>query len=98
MLVRCSSVGDHRDISGPRARVRLKSSPTTKFFAFPSSYSLRETPVVYDELSARLFSNGDHFEPVDCFDRLTLKVIDVAADRGVRSPCTASASISDWET
>src|SRR3954465_7319494 len=98
MLVRCSSVGDHRDISGPRARVRLKSRPTTKFFAFPSSYSLRDTPVVYDELSARLLSIGDHIEPLDCLVRRTLNDIDVAADRGVRRPCTASASMSDCET
>src|SRR3954469_5850324 len=98
MLVRCSSVGDHRDISGPRARVRLKSSPTTKFFAFPSSYSLREAPDVYDELSARLLSSGDQMEPVDCLVRRKLKVMDVAAERGVRKPSTASAWISDCDT
>ena len=69
-----------------------------KFFALPSSYSLRDAPVVYDELSARLLRIGDHADPVDGFVRRMPKVIDVAEDRGVRKPWTASARMSDCET
>ena len=78
--------------------MRLKSRPTTKFFALPSSYSLRDLPVVYDEFNARLLRIGDHFDPVMGFDRRMLKVTEVAAESGVRRPCTASASMSDWDT
>src|SRR4029077_7293031 len=91
-------VGDHRARSGTSARNRLKSSPTTKFLALPSSYSLRDTPVVSEEWSARLLRSGDHIEPVDCVVRRRLRVIDVDAERGMRSPSIASASMSDCET
>src|SRR6266513_91499 len=97
-VVRCSSVGDHRDRSGKSARDRLKSSPTTKFFALPSSYSLRDAPVVYAELSERLLRIGDHLDPVDCFVRRRLNVNEVAADRGVRRPSMASPWMSDCDT
>src|SRR4051794_1237742 len=53
-LVRWISLGDHRARFGSSARDRLKSTPTMKLFAFPFWYSLREAPVVYEELSARL--------------------------------------------
>ena len=95
--MRCSSVGDQRARSGNSARERLKSSPITKFFALPSSYSLRDTPDVYEELSPRLLRIGDHTDPVDSLVRRRLSVIEVAAERGVRSPSIASPWISDCE-
>src|SRR3954468_249327 len=89
-LVRWISLGDHRARVGRSARDKLKSTPTTKFLAFPSWYSLRDAPVVYEELSATLLRIGDHFDPVDSLVRRRPSVIEVAADRGVRSPWIAS--------
>ena len=66
-----------------------------KFLAVPSSYSLRDAPVVYAELSARLLRIGDQKEPVDCVVRCRLNVNDVAAERGVRRPSIASPWMSD---
>ena len=69
-----------------------------KFLARPSWYSLRDMPAVYEELSVRLLTSGDQIDPVDCLVRRTLRVIEVAAERGVRNPSIASPWMSDCDT